>query len=231
MFKRKMRLRYLPDMKDFQLQLYQVCRLIKDYLPDLYQHFDTNEVTPTLYAAPWILTIFSSSFPLGKFRIKFINLKLIIVNYIYSIGFVARVFDLLFFASDEVIFRVVLSLLDVHKDELLRLNCFEDIMEYLKNIVPQMEESIMNKVFMKVYSLNMLTRQLADYNIEYSVLKEEIAMQVQNETNLNIAKETNLCLEKQLQVTQSNIDRLENLRHDQQHENQLLKMQVRSSFV
>ena len=108
----------------------------------------------------------------------------------------------------------------------MKFDCFEDIMDYLKNVVPQMEQSIMNKVFNKVYSLS-IARQLADYNIEYNVLKEEITMQIQNVANLNSAKEINIDLEKQLQVTQSNIDRLENLRHGQQHENQLLQMQVR----
>jgi hypothetical protein len=31
----------------------------------LYLHFDRHEVAPTLYAAPWILTLFASQFPLG----------------------------------------------------------------------------------------------------------------------------------------------------------------------
>lgn len=65
MFRRKMRANYLPDMKQFQLQLYQLSRLVRDHIPDLYKWLDQNEVSPTLYAAPWILTIFSSQFPLG----------------------------------------------------------------------------------------------------------------------------------------------------------------------
>lgn len=65
MFRRHMRNKYLPDMKKFQLQLYQISRLLKDLHPDLYDWFDQNEVSPTLYAAPWILTVFSSQFPLG----------------------------------------------------------------------------------------------------------------------------------------------------------------------
>lgn len=65
MFHRKMRANYLPDMKQFQLQLYQLSRLVRDHIPDLYEWLDQNEVSPTLYAAPWILTIFSSQFPLG----------------------------------------------------------------------------------------------------------------------------------------------------------------------
>lgn len=65
MFRRQMRSNYLPDMKQFQLQLYQLSRLVRDHIPDLYEWLDKNEVSPTLYAAPWILTVFSSQFPLG----------------------------------------------------------------------------------------------------------------------------------------------------------------------
>lgn len=65
MFRRKMRANYLPDMKQFQLQLYQLSRLVRDHIPDLYKWLDQNDVSPTLYAAPWILTVFSSQFPLG----------------------------------------------------------------------------------------------------------------------------------------------------------------------
>lgn len=65
MFRRQMRTKYLPDMRQFQLQLYQLSRLIRDHCPELYEWLDQNEVSPTLYAAPWILTVFSSQFPLG----------------------------------------------------------------------------------------------------------------------------------------------------------------------
>lgn len=65
MFRRQMRNKYLPDMKQFQLQLYQMSRLLKDYLPEIYLCFDQYDISPTLYAAPWILTVYSSQFPLG----------------------------------------------------------------------------------------------------------------------------------------------------------------------
>lgn len=60
-----MRTKYLPDMKQFQLQLYQLSRLLKDKIPDLYNWLDQNDISPTLYAAPWFLTAFSSQYPLG----------------------------------------------------------------------------------------------------------------------------------------------------------------------
>lgn len=65
MFRRGLRKQYLPDMVGLQIKLYQLSRLVRDQLPELYNHFDYYEVAPTLYAAPWLLTIFASQFPLG----------------------------------------------------------------------------------------------------------------------------------------------------------------------
>jgi len=45
--------------------MYQLSRLLHDHHKDLYDHFEVNEVAPTLYAAPWFLTIFASQFPIG----------------------------------------------------------------------------------------------------------------------------------------------------------------------
>ena len=49
----------------FQIELYQLTRLIHDNYRDLYDHFEVHEIAPTLYAAPWFLTLFASQFPLG----------------------------------------------------------------------------------------------------------------------------------------------------------------------
>lgn len=65
MFHRGLRKQYLPDMVCLQVKLYQLSRLVHDQLPELYNHFDFYEVAPTLYAAPWLLTLFASQFPLG----------------------------------------------------------------------------------------------------------------------------------------------------------------------
>lgn len=209
MFQRQMRLNYLPDMKQFQMQLYQLSRLIKDNVPEIYELFDKNDVATTLYASSWMLTIFSSSFELG---------------------FVSKVYDLLLFASNEVIFRVVLSLLQVHKDELLKLDCFEDIMDYLKNVIPKVDEPTMTKVFKNVYVLN-ISRQLMDYKIEYNVLKEEIQNTNQHVESLKLCKEENKVLQRQLQMAEANIERLENIRHAQQQETQSMQIQMQSLEV
>lgn len=135
--------------------------------------------------------------------------------------------DLLLFATDEVIFRVILALLDAHYEQLLKLEGFEEITDYLKNTIPQIDQITMTKVFKKVYILN-ISRQLADYKIEYNVLKEEIKQTNKHLENLKKSQEETRKVEKQLKIAQSNVDRLENIRQNQHQDNQKLQIQVRS---
>lgn len=209
MFERQLRLNYLPDMKHFQLQLYQMSRLIKDNLPELYDCLERNEVAITLYASSWMLTIFSASFELG---------------------FVTRVFDLLFFASNEVIFRIILSLLDAHKQEILKLDSFEDIMEYMKTVIPKLDATILQKVLKNVYELN-ITRQLMDYKIEYNVLKDELVNTAQHNDSMKAARDDILNLQRQMEIAQSNVERLEGMRHTQELENLSTKQHIQSLEV
>ncbi|KAG5682535.1 hypothetical protein PVAND_011882 [Polypedilum vanderplanki] len=206
MFDRQLRLNYLPDMKHFQLQLYQMSRLIKDMLPEIHELFEKNEVATTLFASSWMLTIFSSSFELG---------------------FVTRLFDLLLFASNEVIFRVIIALLDVHKSELLKLDSFEDIMNYLKNVIPKVNEMQMQQILKSVYEMN-ISRQLLDYKVEYNVLKEELQNTTQHIENLKLAREDLKNLHKQIQGAEINIQRLEAIRHSQQQEIITMQLHIQS---
>lgn len=45
--------------------MYQLSRLLHDQLRKLYDHLESHEVTPQLFAAPWFLTMFASQFPLS----------------------------------------------------------------------------------------------------------------------------------------------------------------------
>uniref|UniRef100_A0A8C5BLM6 TBC1 domain family, member 4 n=1 Tax=Gadus morhua TaxID=8049 RepID=A0A8C5BLM6_GADMO len=59
------RRQYRPDMVSLQIQMYQLSRLLHDYHRRLYTHLEEQEIGPSLYAAPWFLTLFASQFPLG----------------------------------------------------------------------------------------------------------------------------------------------------------------------
>lgn len=54
--------------------------------------------------------------------------------------------DLLFLESSEVIFRFAIALLSIHKEELLKRDSFEDIMDYIKTSLPQISADILDKI-------------------------------------------------------------------------------------
>ncbi|XP_014231210.1 TBC1 domain family member 1 isoform X1 [Trichogramma pretiosum] len=196
MFRRGLRKLYLPDMAALQLHLYQLSRLLHDRLPDVYSHFDKHEVSPTLYATSWLLTIFASQFPLG---------------------FVTRVFDLLFLESSEVIFRVALALLEEHQDQLLICDSFEEIMEYLKTKVPAVDNNTLDRVMKRVFYPDMeMAKQLNEYRVEYQVLQEEmlsVKPQIENMEKLEAMNKELLVRNQQLQDQFD--DAMRNIKHQE----------------
>lgn len=146
------RKQYRPDMMSLQIQMYQLSRLLHDYHRDLYNHLEENEISPSLYAAPWFLTLFASQFPLG---------------------FVARVFDIIFLQGTEVIFKVALSLLSNQETLIMECENFENIVEFLKITLPDMNSSEMEKIITQVFEMD-ISKQLHAYEVEYHVLQDEL---------------------------------------------------------
>ncbi|CAG2117161.1 unnamed protein product, partial [Medioppia subpectinata] len=130
-------------------------RLLYDYNRPLYQHFEAHDISPTLYAAPWFLTLFASQF---------------------SISFVTRLFDILFLMGIEAIFRVSLVILDNHTASILQCDCFETIMEYLKESVPAMDTAAIEAIYDRVFALYDISAQLRVYEVEYRVFQEELSI-------------------------------------------------------
>ncbi|XP_078077706.1 TBC1 domain family member 4 isoform X2 [Mustelus asterias] len=146
------RKQYRPDMMSLQIQMYQLSRLLHDYHRDLYNHLEDNEVSPSLYAAPWFLTFFASQFPLG---------------------FVARVFDIMFLQGTDVIFKVALSLLSSHGPSILQCDSFESIVDFIKTTIPNLNNTQMEKTMAQVFEMD-ISKQLHAYEVEYHVLQDEM---------------------------------------------------------
>ena len=51
-----LREQYKPDMLAFQKHMYQFTRLLHDLSYEIYSHLEENDVTTSLYAAPWFLS-------------------------------------------------------------------------------------------------------------------------------------------------------------------------------
>ncbi|XP_027224440.1 TBC1 domain family member 1 isoform X1 [Penaeus vannamei] len=185
------RRQYRPDFIGLQVQMYQLSRLLHDQLRKLYDHLENHEVTPQLFAAPWFLTMFASQFPLN---------------------FVVRVFDLLFLEGMEAIFRIALVLLRNHEEALLACDSFEQIMDYMKTTMPNVQLSQQGYIISQACEMS-LSRELHAYEVEYHVLQEELALSPQKDADFKKLQEANRNLKRQ------NLDLLEQLHHSnsQQH--------------
>ncbi|XP_010190644.1 PREDICTED: TBC1 domain family member 4 isoform X2 [Mesitornis unicolor] len=191
------RKQYRPDMMSLQIQMYQLSRLLHDYHRDLYNHLEENEISPSLYAAPWFLTLFASQFPLG---------------------FVARVFDMIFLQGTEVIFKVALSLLSSQETSIMECESFENIVDFLKTTVPDMTQPQMEKIITQVFEMD-ISKQLHAYEVEYHVLQDELQENVNPcdegepleklERANNHLKRQNMDLLEKLQVAHAKIQSLE----------------------
>lgn len=192
-----LRKQYRPDMIILQIQMYQLSRLLHDYHRDLYSHLEQQEIGPSLYATPWFLTAFASHFPLG---------------------FVARVFDMLFLQGSEVIFKVALSLLGSHKPLILQHESLESIVDFIKTTLPNLGLVQMEKTINQVCQMD-VCKQLQAYEVEYHVLQDELldtpptlnqhqrAAQLER-TNQSL-RQQNLDLLEELQVSHARVCSLE----------------------
>uniref|UniRef100_A0A8B9VP39 TBC1 domain family member 1 n=1 Tax=Anas zonorhyncha TaxID=75864 RepID=A0A8B9VP39_9AVES len=195
MFDVGLRKQYRPDMTILQIQMYQLSRLLHDYHRDLYNHLEEHEIGPSLYAAPWFLTMFASQFPLG---------------------FVARVFDMLFLQGSEAIFKVALSLLGSHKPLILQHENLETIVDFIKNTLPNLGLVQMEKTISQVFEMD-IAKQLQAYEVEYHVLQDELIDSSLNDNQrLDKLEKANSSLRKQnfdlleeLQVANGKIQNLE----------------------
>ncbi|KAM4859700.1 TBC1 domain family member 4 isoform 1-T1 [Thomomys bottae] len=191
------RKQYRPDMLSLQIQMYQLSRLLHDYHRDLYSHLEEHEISPSLYAAPWFLTLFASQFPLG---------------------FVARIFDMIFLQGTEVIFKVALSLLSNQETLIMECENFENIVEFLKSTLPDMNTSEMEKIITQVFEMD-ISKQLHAYEVEYHVLQDELqesSFACEDNESLekleranNYLKRQNMDLLEKLQMAHAKIQALE----------------------
>uniref|UniRef100_A0A673FYX0 TBC1 domain family member 4 n=1 Tax=Sinocyclocheilus rhinocerous TaxID=307959 RepID=A0A673FYX0_9TELE len=196
MYDTGLRKQYRPDMIILQIQMYQLSRLLHDYHRELYTHLEQYEIGPSLYAAPWFLTAFASHFPLG---------------------FVARVFDMLFLQGSEVIFKVALSILGSHKPLILQHDNLESIVEFIKTTLPNLGLVQMEKTINQVSEMD-ISKQLQAYEVEYHVLQDELLdgpstlsqsqRVAQLEKTNGSLRQQNLDLLEELQVAHTNTSRI-----------------------
>uniref|UniRef100_A0A8C4RR79 TBC1 domain family member 4 n=1 Tax=Erpetoichthys calabaricus TaxID=27687 RepID=A0A8C4RR79_ERPCA len=179
MYDMGLRKQYRPDMIILQIQMYQLSRLLHDFHKDLHNHLECHEIGPSLYAAPWFLTMFASQFPLG---------------------FVARVFDMIFLQGAEVIFKVALSLLGSHKPLILQHDNLEAIVDFIKTTLPNLGLVQMEKTINQVFKMD-ISKQLLAYEVEYHVIQDELmdsSLPLSDNAKMEKLERTNTNLRQQI---------------------------------
>ena len=123
-------------------------------------------------------------------------------------GFIARVFDFLFFEGKAVLFKLSLAILTIHKPILLSCNSFENIVDQLKVTIPEMSliesELIINK------SINCeISQLLNNYEIEFNILNEEfdiLSNIFSNVQETKIDKRVETDKQQQMKLNQLDLD-------------------------
>ena len=151
MFNEGYRNYFKPDMSGLQVSLYQLTRLLAESYPKVFKKLDQLEVDPSLYATPWFLTVFASCFPLG---------------------FVARVFDLLFLDGLAAIIKVAVCLMVECEKMILKCTSFEEVVNVLRQSLPLLEPKRLDDVIRRATGLD-ISEQLHSYEVEYKVLQEQ----------------------------------------------------------
>lgn len=186
---------YLPDMKGMKLAMYKMTRLLHDKENDVFKFFQKHEITMMLVATPWFLTMFASTFPMG---------------------FVARVFDIVFVDGMSAIFKVALCLITKHKDMLLQLDDFEDLVNYIKNDVPQSDSQTLMEVIDSAMTMS-IESKLEEYETEYRIISEELPLINYFQESKRQMEDQIHCLENvNTKVTESNCELLQQLQDAQQ---------------
>lgn len=186
---------YLPDMKGMKLAMYKMTRLLYDEEYDVFKFFQKHEITMMLVATPWFLTMFASTFPMG---------------------FVARVFDMVFVDGISAIFKVALCLISKHKGMILQLDDFEDLVNYIKNDVPQSDSQTLMNVIDTAMMIS-IDSKLQEYETEYRIMSEELPLIYHFRESKKQMEDQIHCLENvNAKVTESNCELLQQLQDAQQ---------------
>jgi len=99
------------DMAGTHEVLYIAEKLLEQFLPELYQHFEKENIHVTMFVTQWLVTLYVREFPFDL---------------------VARVWDSFLVEGWKVIYRVLLSLMECASKDILGFQ-FEQILHYLRD--------------------------------------------------------------------------------------------------
>lgn len=176
------------DFEQLHLKFFQLERMIEDSMPDLFSHFQYNEIETHMYASQWFLTLFTAKFPLSM---------------------VYRIMDLFLCHGMSVIFQVALALLKASRRELIQMD-FEAILKYFRISMPKkyLDEEEYKKLVNSALGFRVTNKKMKKYEKEYKLKKEQEA-QLEDPVE-RLQRENKRLFEANMRLEQEN----DNLAHE-----------------
>ncbi|KAF2361467.1 PTB/PI domain [Trinorchestia longiramus] len=132
------------------LRFYQLDRLMEEHVSDVYNHFRDLGVAVHMFASQWLLTLFTTKFPL-----------LMVFRYL----------DLFLLVGFDSVFQVAIALLTMSRKELVALD-FEGVLKFFRVSLPKKyrSEEAVHQLFKLANSIKV--KKLEKYQREYVQIKE-----------------------------------------------------------
>ncbi|KAI9270710.1 rab-GTPase-TBC domain-containing protein [Phascolomyces articulosus] len=102
---------FKPQSDLLSQRLYQLTYLIRDHLPHVHRHFESQGIQASMYATTWFISVFAYKFPLEV---------------------VFRIYDTFLSDGIEALFRVALALLEKNQSNILVLE-YDKLLQFLKH--------------------------------------------------------------------------------------------------
>lgn len=149
-----MRTMFTLNMEGLQLRLYQFSNLLDQILPNLSNFLKLHEVNVPMYASQWFLTLFAYAFPMEL---------------------ILRIYDVVFAeGAAETIMRVSIAMLKRSEESIMRLNEFEDILDFLSNKLYDAYQNDPSQVISDAVELSgLITKEKMDHIAETYVAELE----------------------------------------------------------
>ena len=108
-------MKYFPGLRK---RFYIMVKLLRKFMPNIYDKLVEFKINPTMYASQWFFTCFSNCL---------------------SFNIVVRIFDCFLLEGEKIIYRVALALFKLKEKSLLKAKSFETIMEKMKTLTKEIK--------------------------------------------------------------------------------------------
>ena len=140
-------MKYFPGLRK---RFYIMVKLLRKFMPKIYDKLVEFNINPTMYASQWFFTCFSNCL---------------------SFNIVVRIFDCFLLEGEKIIYRVALALFKLKENSLLKAKSFETLMEKMKTLTKEIKSP--DILLETVFRFSLSREHIKKLEMEYLNLDEK----------------------------------------------------------